>query len=129
MTDNVVAFVFSNTALVTGVIMMVLRVFVRVRRTASVIPDTLYTFDQTNTSSESAGTIVSSRLPSLLVGWGTGYWVMSLLYVLGGSWTRGGWHNAPISVIMVACLVLPSFYVVTLFMVADTNFLGTIFGS
>lgn len=73
----------------------------------------------------------SSRLPSLLVGWGIGYWVISLLYLLACSWRENdcGWNNAPIAVTIISFTVIPCFLLSCVFMVADTNFLGARFGA
>lgn len=70
------------------------------------------------------------RVSSLMVGWGVGYWVTSLLYVLGCSWHGGGcgWGNAPIVVTMVGYFIIPCVLIGGIFMVADTNVLGTRFG-
>lgn len=71
---------------------------------------------------------ICSRVPSLMVGWGIGYWMTSLLYVLGASWDRHMWGNAPFIVTLVGYVVVPSLLLVGIFMLADPNILGSRFG-
>lgn len=66
-----------------------------------------------------------TRVPSLLVGWGLGYWLMSLLYVLGTSWPEGGWARAPLVVKIAAYILLPLSCLLGVFIVADSNFYGS----
>ena len=70
-----------------------------------------------------------SRVPSLLVGWGIGYWLMSLLYLMACSWhgSKRRWNNTPTAVTVVGYIIIPCFVLGCVFMVADTNFLGTRF--
>lgn len=70
-----------------------------------------------------------SRVPNLLIGWGIGYWVLSLLFVLGCSLHGGGWNNAPGIVTFLAYIIVPGFLISGAFMVADINFLGKRFGA
>ncbi|CAN0084757.1 unnamed protein product [Scytosiphon promiscuus] len=65
-----------------------------------------------------------SRVPSLLVGWGLGYWLISLLYLLACSWPNGGWYGAPLLVTVVAYVAVPLVFVLGVFVVAESNVLG-----
>ena len=70
-----------------------------------------------------------SRVPSLLVGWSIGYWLISLLNLLVCSWHGSGcrWNNTLSAVTVVGYLLIPCFLLGCVFIVADTNFLGTRF--
>ena len=70
-----------------------------------------------------------SRVPSLLVGWGIGYWLLSLLNLLACSWhgSTCRWKNTPTAVTVIGYIVIPCFVLGCVFMVADTNSLGTRF--
>lgn len=65
-----------------------------------------------------------SRVPSLLVGWGLGYWLGSLLYLLGSSWPKGAWGGAPLTVAIVGYVVLPGTFLLGVFVVADSDVYG-----
>ena len=73
------------------------------------------------------GSCGDSRVPSLLVGWGIAYWLISLLYLLSCSWYGSGcrWNNTPSVVTLISYIIIPCFLLGCVFMVADTNFLGT----
>lgn len=77
------------------------------------------------------GRCANSRVSSLLVGWGIGYWVISLLHLLACSWPGSdhGWTNAPIAITVISFIIIPCFLLSCVFMVADTNFLGARFGA
>ena len=87
------------------------------------------TFSDRVAGRQSCGRCADARVPSLLVGWGVGYWVTSLLYMLGGAWHGGGWTNAPTVVVVVGYVVLPCFFVVGILMMTDTNLLGERLGA
>lgn len=72
-----------------------------------------------------------SRVPSLLVGWGIGYWATSLLAVCVCSWhgSECGWYSAPIFVRAISYVIVSCVLIAGLFMVADPNVLGTRFGA
>ena len=76
-----------------------------------------------------SGNCDDSRVFSLLVGWGIGYWFISLLNLLVCSWYGSGcrWNNTPSAVTVVGYLLIPCFLLGCVFMVADTNLLGTRF--
>ena len=69
------------------------------------------------------------RLSSFLIGWGVGYWVTSLFFVLMVAWDILGWYNLPTIVQVFTWLVLPCFVFTSIFMVADINFLGAQVGA
>ena len=129
MTENIVAFIFSNLAFASGLALMVIRVFMPKNGWVFLFPETHEPVPDKSVGTEISVATKDSRVPSLLVGWGIGYWVTSLLYLLGGSWLEGGWQNAPTEVTVVAYVVLPCFFLVAVFLVADMNFLGTTFGA
>lgn len=66
-----------------------------------------------------------SRVPVLLVGWGLGYWLVSMLYILGSAWPRGAWAGAHLAVIIVGYILLPMTFFLGVFLVADSNIYGT----
>lgn len=74
-------------------------------------------------------TCVTFRISALLVGWGIGYWVTSLLYVLGSTWHGSRLHHAPTFVTIAGYVLLPGFAIACIFMVADANGFGTRFGA
>lgn len=79
-----------------------------------------------NTTSITSGSCAQgSRLPSLLIGWCLGFWVTLLLWLLSMTWNPGWWYNAPTIVTVLAYVIIPSFAIVGVFMMADTNVLGT----
>lgn len=117
MTDDRVFFMCMNAVLATGLAAKVFTFLLRTRfRSIGSAPGEVL--------ADRCGGFADSRVPSLLVGWGIGYWVSSLLAVLAGSWQGGEWNNAPVIVTLIAYLVVPCFYVAGIFMVADSNFLG-----
>lgn len=69
------------------------------------------------------------RVPSLLMGWGIGYWVFSLLFVLSISWPGNGWDNAPLIVTLTSYVTIPGFLIAGMLMVADTDIFGKRFGA
>ena len=69
------------------------------------------------------------RLSSFLIGWGLGYWVTSLLFVLMVTWDILGWYNLPTVVQFFTSCVSPCLVVTSIFMVSDINFLGAQFGA
>lgn len=73
--------------------------------------------------------VKDSRLPSVLIGWGLGYWVTSLLFLFGGSWFGGGWDTAPMAVSILGYVVLPCFAIVSIFMMAESTLLGAKVGA
>lgn len=73
--------------------------------------------------------VKDSRLPSLLIGWGLGYWATSLLFLFGGSWFGGGWDTAPMAVSILGYVVLPCFAIVSVFMMAESTLLGAKVGA
>ena len=69
-----------------------------------------------------------SRVPSLLVGWGLGFWVTSVVYLLAAAWPGGTWKSAPVYVTVLGCVVVPLVFCFGLFMIADADFLGPFLG-
>lgn len=68
---------------------------------------------------------VNSRLPSLLIGWGLGYWVTSVLFLLHAAWLRTQWNDAPTPLTYLGHVLTPIFTLADMFVIADTNILGT----
>lgn len=66
----------------------------------------------------------SSRVPSVLVGWGLGYWSASLLFLVGGALPNGRWFEPPVAVSILGFIVLPLAFLCGIFMIADGDFLG-----
>lgn len=71
---------------------------------------------------------ISCRSTSLLIGWGLGYWLTSVLHVFCASSLGGGWDEAPTIVRYVGYVVIVCFVLVSIFMMAEVSFLGTKFG-
>ena len=65
-----------------------------------------------------------SRVPSLLVGWGLGYWLGSFLLFLGIALEEGDWSSPRIVAIIVGYVVLPSTFLLGVLLVADSNVFG-----
>lgn len=63
-----------------------------------------------------------SRVPSLLFGWGIGYWITSCL--MGGTLYSDGWANRPLALKAAGYIILPWFFVAVIIFMADNNFLG-----
>lgn len=127
--DNKVALIYANTILAIG---LVARALSRWRRGGAIVTELSEPCSQSSQISQRIqrwGSRADSRVPSLLVGWGVGYWLTSLLYVLGLAWHGGGWTNAPIVASLIGYVVCPLFPIAGVFMVADPNVLGTRFGS
>lgn len=121
VTGNIVELVAANLALCAGVAMLA----VRSARDRAQQPISTDGPRRPSTFSEQSGhPPPRSRVPSLLVGWGTGYWLMSLLFLLGSSWWNGGWYKAPLVVSICAYIALPSVFIVGIFVVADRDILG-----
>ena len=123
-----VSFAISNAALVSGLAMKALGVFLPRRDSITAIQEPRRFSVENGPRKPCSGCATDSRVSSLLVGWGTGYWVTSLLLVLGVSWHRGGWHGAPLAARVIGYVFVPCFFVVCVFMVADSDFLGTRLG-
>lgn len=70
-----------------------------------------------------------SRLPSLLVGLGIGYWVVSLLLVLASYGHDVPTYEPPTPKSVVGFVCLLWFALVSIFMVADTNVFGVMFAA
>lgn len=130
ISDNTSALVYSNVVLVIGLALHALRAFLHRNSHATVTPEPRHSLEAGELGEE-GHRHADSRVPSLLVGTGVGYWVSSLLYVLGCSWHGGGcgWNNVPIAVVVISYVVVPLFFVGSIFMVADLNILGTRFGT
>lgn len=128
VTDRKTVFLCMNAVLVAGLAMMACRVLPFRRQADCVNPEHISWLDAVTPNNRS-GSLADSRVPSLLVGWGFGYWVASLLYVLLLSWHGGGWTNTPIILTIAGYIILPCFAFVCVFMVCDTDFLGAGFGA
>lgn len=130
MTDNISGLLYSNIVLVIGLALQAVRVVYRRHRRATVVPLPRHSLEPGELL-EVGGRNSSFGLPCLLVGSGLGYWVSSLLYVLRCSWHGGGcgWNNAPVVVTLISYVVLPGFFMASMFMVAEVNFFGRRFGT
>eukprot|EP00752_Nemacystus_decipiens_P002630 g2462.t1 len=126
LTENKVELVAANLALAAGLTMMALRsARDRARSPMSISgPQHSRRFnrDHGNSSTRRQKT---TRVPALLVGWGLGYWMVSLLYLLGASWPQGSWAGAPFVMDIVGYILLPLTFLLGVFVVADSNVYGT----
>lgn len=112
-----------NAVLATGLAMEILKVC-----TTRLKGNMGITLSQITSGGDGPGALrgdcADSRVPSLLVGWGIGYWVTSLLFVLAVSWHGNGWTNASVVVILLGYVVLPVLLVSSAFMIAELNVLA-----
>lgn len=129
-TSNLPALVFAIAVLVAGLAMKAWDVCLPRRDRSAVLLDEPLSAQRTAAVRESCcGSCTDARVPSLLVGWGAGYWVTSLLYVLGGAWHGGGWSGAPLLVRIAGYVILPGFVLVGILVMADTKLLGERLGA
>ena len=130
ITGNKLVLLYSNLILATGLAAKAWGVFKRRHGIDTVLPEQRRSVGGGEVN-DLGGTCAASRLPSLLVGWGAGFWATSSTYVLACSWHGGGcgWNDAPVVVTVIAYIVLPCFLFTGVLMLADTNFLGARFGS
>lgn len=127
-TEHEVAFIFANVALAVGLALKAIGFCLPKHEQLTAIPEPLRPPGGSR-GRGSCGSIRDSRVSSLLVGWGFGYWITSVLYLLGGSWDEGGWDGAPFVVTIVGYVVIPLVFLASIFMMADANFLGDAFGA
>lgn len=130
ITENKIFFIGLNTILAAGLAAKTVGVVRTNNNRVAVISKPPVSSDDTcqGQALQSYGG-ASSRVPSLLIGWGTGYSVTSLLYALGSSLNGGRRSNAPIILTVIGYVVLPFFLVALVFVAADTNFLGSKLGA
>ena len=119
---------YTNVILAIGLVVKASNVFESRHALGTHIPETL------SSSSEDEprrrwSSWIDPRVSSLLVGWGIGYWVTSLLSLCLQRGGGCGWSKAASAVGVFAYIVIPCFLVASILMVADTNFLGTRFGA
>ena len=128
MTDNKLALIYSSAILAIGVAAKALGV-IRPRHEPVLDSRGPRYYSGGCGIKEIWSSYKDSRVPSLLVGWGIGYWFISLLNLLVCSWYGSGcrWNNTPSAVTVVGYLLIPCFLLGCVFMVADTNLLGTRF--
>lgn len=112
LTCNFPALVVSNTALLVGLAVFAVR-FTKKRRNRSINDDV-------------SGVTPVSSVPSLLVGWGLGYWVGSLLNTLMWFWPGSILKGSLVENIF-SLVATPVFPLVGVFMIADADFLGNRF--
>lgn len=127
--DDRRTFALMNGMLVAGVVMKMLGLCFRRPRGVAAVQEPCRSSDEMGRRHGFGKCTTESRVPSLLVGLGVGYWVTALLFVLGSSWHQGGWDDAPTALSVVGYVVLPWFALLSIFMVADANVLGKTFGS
>lgn len=129
ITDNKLVLLYSNSLLVIGLAAKVFTVFLPRNERLGIAPAPLDSLGG-GEPRDRRGAYEHSSVPSLLVGSGIGYWITTLLYVLGCSWHGGGcrWNDPPIVVTVISYAVVPSFFVASFFIVADVNVFGSSFG-
>lgn len=128
LTKSKLGFIYMNALLTIGLALKTLGVLLPVHRQVSGISEAPVSSDQTGSAGK-WGSCEDSRVPSVLVGWGLGYWVNSLLYVISCSWDGGGWDNAPIVVRVVGYIITPAFGFASIFMFTDPDVLGKRLGA
>lgn len=117
-----------NAMLVAGIVMMILRRCLPRQTRIAAISEPCRSSDVMEDIHVPGSCATESRLPSLLVGLGVGYWAAALLTFLALSWPGGGENDTPMILSVVSCVCLPSFALVGLSMVADTYVFGVRFG-
>ena len=128
MTDNKLALICSSAILAIGVAAKALGV-IRPRHEPVLNGRGPRYYPGGCACRTTSGSCGDSRVPSLLVGWGIGYYFISLLTLLACSWhgSTCRWNNTPTAVTVIGYIIIPCFSLGGVFMVADTNFLGTRF--
>ena len=117
------ALIISNVALVAGVSMKALATFLsNLRRPADIPMPVSQTQAVGFPSQQTCGFLDESCIPSMLVGWGIGFWATTLL--LGGTLYEVWWSGAPVVTEVISYLVIPCFFIAVVFAMADENFLG-----
>lgn len=121
-----VALVVSNVALATGFVMKTVCACVMRQGPPTIIDAPVHSSEIVDSMPRrSCGKSGCSVLPSLLFGWGVGYWITSVL--MGDSANSRGWDHIPFAVEVVGCITIPWFFFAVIFLMADANFLGTKF--
>lgn len=128
VSKNVWTLLTLNVVLVAGLAMKALAVSLKGNNRVMEVEGPRYSA-QANGHSYKWDTYAGSRVPSLLVGWGIGYWATSLLYILGCSWRGGGWNTAPVVVSLLGYIIIPCFALAGVFIVSDADLFGTKFGA
>lgn len=129
ITDNKLALVYVNVVLVIGLAMKVLVWFLPRHEHDTVISEPRFPSGENWRIRAICWSCRDCRAPSLLIGWGIGYWLTSVLYVIGCSWPGGGWKNAPTVLKIAGYIMPPSFWFACIFMVADPKVLGPRFAA
>ena len=119
------ALIIANVALVVGVSMKAFPTHLGNRHPTTIATPLPLSDRRGIPSPRTCEWLEDSYMPSLLVGWGVGYWATSLL--LGGSLYQIWWNDAPLALEIISYLVLPCFFIAVVFMMADDDFLGTKF--
>lgn len=131
ITDNIVVLMFMNAILAIGLAAKAL-IFLWPRfGCVSTAVEVGCSSGENESRDRHGGNNHNSRVPSLLVGWGIGYWATSLFYIFGCAWQGGGcgWEHPPIVVTSVGYVVVPCFLLAGASMMVDTNVLGTRLGA
>lgn len=129
VTANIIELVAANLALAAGLAMMAVRLIKDRARSPMTILGPRHPTSRRFTDDHDGTGLTRrqqpTRMPSLLVGWGLGYWLVSLLYLLGSSWPQGAWSGAHVVVDTVGYILLPLTFLLGVFVVADSNMYGT----
>ena len=123
LTQNLGMLMFSVVVLVTGLVLKSCGCLFRRNERSAVLLDEPSSSDRAAVG-QGCGSCADARISSMLVGWGVGYWVTSLLYVLGGAWHGGGWTDAPVGVTIAGYVIVPCFLVMGILMTTETNLMG-----
>lgn len=127
ITPNITELVAANLALAAGLVMMAVRSArerARLRRSISGRRQSPSRPHAQDHDDGPARPRQPSRVPALLVGWGLGYWLASMLFILGCSWPNGQWAGAPLAATIVGYILLPLTFFLGVFLVADSNVYG-----
>lgn len=128
LTTNVGMLMFSVAILVIGLVLKSFNCLLQKQQRSAVLLGEPSSSDRP-AGRERCGCRADARISSVLVGWGIGYWVTSLLYVLGGAWHGGGWTNASVGVTIAGYVILPCFFVIGILMMTETNLMGAKLGA
>lgn len=125
VTNNKLIMMSMNAVLATGVALKILTLCLRRHERVSAVQGP-HRSSESNTNRGGWHRYAGSRVPSLLVGWGTAYWATSLfaLSVCALHGDECGWHGAPIIVTAISYIIVPCVIFAGVLMVADLNILG-----
>ena len=121
------ALIIASVALAVGFVLMVVAIWMRRSRRPVSIDEPQHSTEEPAAPQTKSHRVnfEESLIPSLLFGWGVGYWITSCL--MGGTVYGEGWANRPIALKIAGYMTLPWIFVAVGILMADSDFLGTRF--